>query len=412
MIAFNDAFENIGTLPTDALTRSPLFKTIYEREVARQLGSLKGPDGDIFTLTGNDINIIQNRARSKAVTESKDLLYDLAERSRFEEVVANYMPFVGAWQEVITRWTGIAIDNPDLVARAVRNWRILEAEDESGSALSVIRMPNIFKMKIPLAGKLIPFADGKMLGKASILADTALDFRITSVSMIGGTPGIGPLVSFPISEIVIENPSLQNSVDWILPYGINEGTSVLARWFDATSPAWGKAMAGGLGLDTPERSRTLVRITADLAYEYEANGDVIENEADWKVFEDEVYRRTTKILEIRAFGAMSLPMSFRAQSPHWRMINEYYEIAKETGVEAADTWLLHNHADLWVITGRQTAVRGVAGGTLESEASYQKHQEYADNNPLLRDLIIGRVGPQDIKFEQRIVICIFLMLLI
>ena len=396
----NDAFENIGTLPTDALTRSPLFKTIYEREVARQLGSLKGPDGDIFTLTGNDINIIQNRARSKAVTESKDLLYDLAERSRFEEVVANYMPFVGAWQEVITRWTGIAIDNPDLVARVVRNWRILEAEDESGSALSVIRMPNIFKMKIPLAGKLIPFADGKMLGKASILADTALDFRITSVSMIGGTPGIGPLVSFPISEIVIENPSLQNSVDWILPYGINEGTSVLARWFDATSPAWGKAMAGGLGLDTPERSRTLVRITADLAYEYEANGDVIENEADWKVFEDEVYRRTTKILEIRAFGAMSLPMSFRAQSPHWRMINEYYEIAKETGVEAADTWLLHNHADLWVITGRQTAVRGVAGGTLESEASYQKHQEYADNNPLLRDLIIGRVGPQDIKFEH------------
>ena len=396
----DDAFENIGTMPTDALTRNPLFRTIYEREVARQLAPLKGADDEIFTLTGNDIKQIEARARSTAIIESKDLLYDLAERSRFEEIVANFMPFVGAWQEVLTRWTGIAIDNPHMVARVVRNWRILEAEDESGSALSVFRFPDILRWEVPLGGKLIPFADSKLFGKASILADTAIDFRITSISMIGGTPGLGPLVSFPVSEIVIENPSFESAVGWILPYGVNEGTSTFTRWFDATAPAWSKAMAGGLGLDTSERSRTLARITVDLAYEYESHGDVIETEADWKIFEDEVFRRTAKILEIRGLGAMSLPLSFRAQSPHWRMINEYYEIAKENGVEAADTWLLHNHADLWVITGRQTAARGVAGGTLQSQASYEKHQTFSQNWPELRDFIIGRVGAQDIKFEH------------
>ena len=395
----NEAFENIGTLPTDALTRNPLFRTIYEREVARQLAPLKGPDGDVFTLTGNDIRKIEARARSKAIAETKDLLYDLAERSRFEEVVANLMPFVGAWQEVFTRWTGIAIDNPHMVARVVRNWRLLEAEDESGSALSVIRFPDIFKMDLPLGGKL-PFAGGKVFGKASILADTAINMRITSISMIGGTPGFGPLVSFPISEIIIENPTFESAVDWILPYGVNEGSSTLTRWFDATAPAWSKAMAGGLGLDTPERVRTLARITADLAYEYESHGDVIETEADWMIFEEEVFRRTGKILQIRALGAMSLPLSFRAQSPHWKMISKYYEIAKENGSEAADTWLLHNHSDLWIITGRQTAARGVASATLSGHAAYERHQSFSENWPELRDFILGRVGAQDVKFEH------------
>ncbi|MEC9096700.1 MAG: hypothetical protein VX776_08720, partial [Planctomycetota bacterium] len=394
------AFENIGTLPTDALTRSPLFRTIYEREVARQLGALKGPDGDVFTLTGNDIAKIEQRARTKAISKSKELLYDLAERTRFEEVVANIMPFVGAWQEVITQWTGIAIDNPQMVARAIRNWRLIDAEDEHGKALSIFRLPSIFGADIPFGGKLIPFADGKLFGKASVLADTAVNFNIKSVSMIGGAPGIGPLVSFPVSEIVIENPSFESAVDWILPYGVNEGDNALKRWFSSVAPAWSKAMAGGLGLDTPERGRTLARITADLAYEYESHGEIIETEADWIVFEEEVFRRTEKVLQIRALGAMSLPMSFRMQSPHWKMIEKYYEISKETGLEAADTWLLHNHPDLWVITGRQTAARGVASGTLQGEKAYRAHQDAADKWPELRDLYIGRTGPMDVRFEH------------
>ena len=396
----DEAFENIGTMTTDSLTRSPLFRTLYEKEVARQLAPLKGPDGDVFTLTGNDIRIIENRARSKAIRKSKDLLYDLAERNRFEEVASNLMPFVGAWQEVLTNWTGIAIDNPHMVARVVRNWRLLDAEDEDGNPLAVFRLPDIFDKNIPWdGGKVIPFSGGKLFGKASILSDTAVKFNLKSVSMIGGTPGVGPLVSYPISEIVIENPSFESAVGWILPYGVNEGQNAFTRWLDSAAPVWAKAMAGATGLSTPERAQTLARITADLAYEYESNGDIISTEADWKVFEDEVYRRTTMILQIRAFGATSMPMSFRMQSPHWRMIDKYYEIAKDNGVEAADTWLLHNHSDLWAITGRQTAARGVASGTLQGDKAYDKHQEFADSFPELRDFIIGRVGPLDVKFE-------------
>ena len=37
-------------------------------------------------------------------------------------------------------------------------------------------------------------------------------------------------------------------------------------------------------------------------------------------------------------------------------------------------------------------VRGVASGTLQGEEKYQQHKDFADNNPLLKDFIIGKVG--------------------
>ena len=392
----DNAFENIGTMPTDALTRSTVFNAVYQREVARQLGGLENAPNN-FRLTGRTIKQIEDRARVVAMGETKDLLYDLAERGRFEEIVSNMMPFVGAWQEVVTRWSGIAVDNPLLISQVVRNWRLLDAEDDEGTKLSVFRLPNILKYEWQYG------ANVKLFGKASILADTAVNLNIKSASMIGGLPGVGPLISYPVSEAVIANPELEDAVDWILPFGVYEGQRSLSRFISASTSPWQRAVAGsytgGLGLDTPERAKTMLRITMDLAAEYEAGGDTIDNEYDWGVFEDEVARRTNQVLMIRAFGALNLPFSFRMQSPHWQIIDQYHEVLKENGVDAADTWLLHNHADLWVVTGRQTAAAGVATATLEGQRGYLRHKELADAWPEIGGFIIGRVGAADVRFN-------------
>jgi hypothetical protein len=392
----DNAFENIGTMPTDALTRSTVFNAVYQREVARQLGGLENTPNN-FRLTGKTVKQIEDRARVVAMSETKDLLYDLAERGRFEEIVSNLMPFVGAWQEVVTRWSGIAVDNPLMIAQVVRNWRLLDAEDDEGTKLSIFRLPDILKYEWQYG------ANVKLFGKASILADTAVNLNVKSASMIGGLPGVGPLISYPVSEAVIANPELEDAVGWILPFGVYEGQRSLSRFISASTSPWQRAVAGsytgGLGLDTPERAKTMLRITMDLAAEYEAGGDTIDNEYDWGVFEDEVARRTNQVLMIRAFGALNLPFSFRMQSPHWSIIEEYHEVLKENGVDAADTWLLHNHADLWVVTGRQTAAAGVATATLEGQRGYLRHKELSDAWPEIGGFIIGRVGAADVRFN-------------
>ena len=40
----DDMFTNIGTLPTDTLTRSVVFNTVYQREIAQRVQALGSPD--------------------------------------------------------------------------------------------------------------------------------------------------------------------------------------------------------------------------------------------------------------------------------------------------------------------------------------------------------------------------------
>ena len=395
-------FESLGTMPTDALTRSTVFRHTYETEVSRQLSGFKGDGTDTFRLTNKDVQKIESRARQKAISETKNLLYDLAERSRFEEVAANLMPFYGAWQEVITRWTGIGIDNPYLVAQTIRNWRLLEAEDENGKRFAVIRFPSIFGEDLNSNFDFIPFSQGKVFGKlASFTEDgQVLDFNLKSASMIGGTPGFGPLLTYPVGEAIIANPNLEKTMKFAFPYGVSEGSTAFSRWLNSIAPAFGKAAAGGIiGLNTTERAKTLLRLTGDLAAEYEASGETISSEADLQVFEEEVQRRTGVILDIRLLGTLISPLSFRIQSPHYKIIDEYHNMSSEKGLEAADNWLMHNHSDLWAITGRQTAAAGVASGTLQGAAMYEKHKQFMDSFPEIQDVVLGRVGARDVQFE-------------
>ena len=54
--------------------------------------------------------------------------------------------------------------------------------------------------------------------------------------MIGGLPGVGPLISYPVSEAVIANPELEDAVGWILPFGVYEGQRSLSRFISASLP--------------------------------------------------------------------------------------------------------------------------------------------------------------------------------
>ena len=60
------------------------------------------------TLSQAQLQSIEVQARKKALSQTRDLLYDLAEETRISEMVTNIMPFYNAWQEVIGRWGSLA----------------------------------------------------------------------------------------------------------------------------------------------------------------------------------------------------------------------------------------------------------------------------------------------------------------
>ena len=387
-------FQNIGTMPTDILTRSLVFRTAYAREMARRLTRYE--DAKVFRLKESDIRKIEKEARGIAIKETKHLLYDLAERSKFEEVVSNIMPFYGAWQEVITRWTGLAQRNPSFVMAGSRNFRkaiqTVDAKDENGDPVFVLRLPEgVMNWKIPFLGV-------KAFGRMSALGDNAIDFNFGSASMISaGLPGFGPMISIPASETALQMPELGEALELILPFGPTEGDAFLQRVIQQTAPTWIRTTLS-TEYDTPQRQRMKARITADLAAEYYEQGETIDNETEWAEFEDEINRRARDILTVRALGNLGLPLSFIAQSPHYHIINGYNKIRSDKGLESADEWLITKHPEMWAIMGRQTAVKTVASATLEGEALYQETKEFADNHSVIGDWIVGKVGTLDAGF--------------
>ncbi len=126
------AFDKLGRLPTDTLSRNPFMGHMYRAEVKRQIDLLDTDD-----ITPALKAQIENNARQYALNETQILLYDLAEQSRFGEMLGFLSPFYNAWEEVITRWSGLAVENTPFVARARLIWRAPEKmgliTDENGN---------------------------------------------------------------------------------------------------------------------------------------------------------------------------------------------------------------------------------------------------------------------------------------
>jgi len=93
-------------------------------------------------------------------------------------------------------------------------------------------------------------------------------------------------------------------------------------------------------------------------------------------------------------------MSFSLQSPYHDVIDGYRKKVENEGFDEANDWLLTEKGEeFFALTARRTMIRGVASGTLEGEEKYREHQDFADNHPLLKDFIIGKVGADDVEFE-------------
>ena len=395
---FTTRFENLS-LVEDTISRGTMFEAVYERTMADNLQRYRMEDGT-YKVTGEQINQMSQNARQQALFETKQVLYDLAERSRFEELMTELMPFLGAWTEVATRWMGLAGQNPVFVARALRPWHVITAKDENNQTRLLFKMPNVFDTDSPGALKNVPFME-KLFGPVSVLTNETVDLNLGSASMIGAMPGAGPIYQVLATEAVIALPELTEFLDWSLPYGYAEGDNAVTRFVNAHTNSWIKSVGQMAGLETNSRSATAVRVSQDYLAQMHEQGQQIPNTpAEIAEFEAEVERRVKMIYGMRMFRSIAVPVSFRQQSPYQAIIQNFYRIEDEHDAEVADYWLLENHPELWSFTGRKYATAGVIAGNLEGHINYERHKEIADEFPELGGFVTGSVGAIDVQFER------------
>lgn len=386
----DNAFENL-TMVEDIVSRGTLFESLYEAQMAMELQPFRNSDGT-YRLDGEDIENLRARSRRRAIKETKMVLYDLAERSRFEEVMQEISPFLGAWTEVTSRWIGIAADNPVFVARALRSWGMLTAEDENRNSILVFQMPGVLDAEV--------FGQ-KVFGNVSMLSKQKIDLNVKSAAMLGSLPTFGPIVSYLFTEAALQAPEIMETLDWVVPYGLAEGPNVFARLVDSFIPSWPKALTAQYGMDQSGMAKTRVRVTQDYLAELWINGQEVPSLGpEMDAFVKEVDRRVSMVYGIKLMRSLTIPLAIKQQSPYWGTISEYWRKQDELGLEEADDWLLENHPELWSFTGRITANKGVIAGNLVGYQNYEKHKEIADRHPVLGGFVTGRDGAIDVQFER------------
>tara|TARA_R110001606_G_scaffold409_8_gene1688 strand:- start:1266 stop:6917 length:5652 start_codon:yes stop_codon:yes gene_type:complete len=403
----NEAYKVLGTLPTDHLARLPFFRASYEREMAKRLSSYIDPETGEYVFKGDTMQSVIDRveasARESALKDVRFLLYDLTENTRTQESLSNLMPFLGAWQEVFSRWGHITKENPAYVARVLDNFNSIPIqEDDEGNRFMVVRAPEFLKDMPGGSGLLKAFAGQE------------LRFSQDAMSMISaGGPGFGPIATIPMTQIAIEEPSLREAFDYLWPYGLPQGESFTERSLGQLMPAWTKRAASYLaGGDEMERMSLSIardrivtlRQTPATEPEYDSLYAQYLATPEGRVELHRDIRESSKALMLaRTFASMAMPTSMMVQSPYNYYIEELRKYQEEDPKTATDRFLAEFGEEYFGIVQRTTKSGNGVMPVIESWENFQKFQPLVEAYPEVGGLITAAVGSDKAqKFNEAV----------
>ena len=403
------AFERLGTLPTDTLSRNPYFRHVYETGMERRLKSLDASDlrihGKQYELSDEALRGMENSARREALQETRYLLYDLAESSQFADMFRHMMPFYNAWQEVLSRWAGIAIENPAYVARLGAGLRadididgFMETVEVDGERFYRFRLPEF-------ATSLL--SSGYFSGAANDLG--IVRFRADSLNMVTqGLPGFGPMAQVPASMLVTEQPELEGALRFVLPYGPIKGTNIAEQAYESFKPAWLKRITSSLQEDESYESMAAKIMISRLADMQNGEREQIDfGDANVRAeFLAEVRIDAKHFMYLRAMASAVSPAAVGFHSPYQPWIDRHRELRSANPVTADEEFLKELTREgvggFFVMSARFSKNNEGLPATLESEELRNKYIDLVRRYPEVGGLILGIEGGGAARFSSSV----------
>ena len=392
------AFDTLATLPTDNLTRNPLFRHHYQTEVARRLATYWDEAAGEYVITPNALGKIEAAARVKALDEVRYMLYDLTESTRLQEMVGLLAPFFGAWQEVISRWAGITAENPMYVARVLDRFHSIPVTtDDEGNEYMVFKMPEI-------VGAIANIGDLPGAGALTKpLVGQQMHFSKDGMSMMAaGGPGLGPVAMIPLTEVVISEPELYDALDQFFPFGIAQGTDPVSRAAPQLFPTWMRRFVDAVS-DGSESQRVQLAVARDkevrLRQQPALNADFPNRfvellATDKATLEGEIASEAKSLLIARALASTSMPTSLRVASPYQSHIDQLRALREVDPSTANEKFIAEHGAEFWALTNRLTKSNNGVAPTLESMEAFEDAglKKLVQQYPELGALITGALG--------------------
>ena len=397
-------FDRLGTVTTDTLSRNPYFRRVYEDDMARRISAFAVGGGE-YRISEHALRGLENSARRKALNETRDLLYDLAERSEFSDAMRNIMPFFNAYQEVLTRWAGLAVENPAFVAKMSM---ALRSDISAGSFFETVEVDGdrYFQMRLPdfARGLLEAGVAGKAIDQQGMLR-----FRADSLNMVTQiAPGVGPLAQIPVSQIVISDPSLEDAFKLVLPYGPIRGKGLIEQSIQGFQPAWLRRVTSSLREDRSYESQAASIMLTRMAEMADGDREMVDfgDGAKRARFIAEVKRDASNFMYLRAIASAFSPASVGFHSPYQSYIDQYREL-KAANPRTADDKFMEALVDegtegFFALAARFSKNNEGLPATVESEEVRSKYLDLINRYPEVGGLILGIEGGGAAKFSAAV----------
>lgn len=394
----DEAMRVLGTIPTDVLSRQPYFDHHYTQEATRLIDLAVEQGAD---LTADALTQIEAKARNYALGESKRLLYDLADESELSHMLRFVSPFYSAWQEVITRWAGITIENPAFVARMHEVWRAPERMgiitdedgnriDADGTAISPLgekvepgkdRFVNMKLLASNNAAGRFMFNDLTRSIPGVKRVESAKFNKKSANLIVQGAPGVGPIIQIPINEIAKGRPELEDSVRWALPFGATQST------LDMVLPATLRRMKTKAGGEEDRLYRNqLMRIYFDMQVDYNLG-----KRAEPPTY-DEAQKKTAAFYNVRTIASFVSPVAPSFQSPYQMHIDAYRALKEKDPLTADEKFLEMYGDEFFPLTQSLSKTMDGIPPTIEGAAARKRYQDLIEKHPNLGGLIVGAEG--------------------
>lgn len=385
-----DAFDMFARFPTDNINRQPAFANFFQLEYRRQANVFS--DGGRITLNESQLRQIERSARRRALQETRDLLYELAERSQFGEMSRLIMPFFPAWQEVLTRYVGLAYEKPEYVGRLAAIWNgdYWQTDPETGEEYIQIGIPEWAK---GLA------SHGVFKGVFDDLSEVT--FTKSQLNMITqGLPGFGPLVQFPISQAIANNPKLEETVQFMFPYGHPDDI------WDSFLPATGRRLRSFFeGPDNRAFHAAASQILITRLVEMEEGKRPMldfEDPAIRDKFMADVINDTKRFMMMRTVAGAIAPTTPLFNSPYQEYIRLFHQMRNIYGPEEAELRFLQTFGEeYFALTQSTTKLNNGVPPTGWGITQEEKFGDIIMEHPDFGSVVVGTDGGGEaVKFVR------------
>lgn len=399
-------FNRLGTIPSDLLSRNPVFARQYEARMRTVMGQEMAyrqsvGKGDDFSVA--EINAMREKADILARKDLRQVVYD-PKRTNASEALRFIYPFLSAHTDSIARWGGMIAEKPQMVNTISKIYNAPVAAnlvtDGSGNAVSANDGKVARQYKDPVTGKIttkrefVPIEERVLHLRApwetsKEAGSYPIKLQAMNTILPGDpwfNPGGGPLVQVLGSEIAKKSPSTGDFLQWakILPYGPTDATTSITPKYMRT--IYDRFKAGDP--DGEQYQKAYLAIYNKKVAEYATSG------GKKKVILADIDKEAKAFLNLQILEAWGSPAQSQdtplTGSPYQFFVDQWRQLQDADPENARDLFLERYGPMYFGFTASLSKSMGIAA-TVSADAMAQKYKTEIGLDPEMASFWIGNV---------------------